>query len=143
MARRPRVLVAKAGMDGHDRGAKVISMALRDAGMEVIYTGRHVSMEFIAGTAVQEDVDVVGLSILSGAHLALTADVIEHLDRAGLLGNVGLVVGGTVAVKSDRDALLAMGVHDVMPGGTPLPDAVRRIRLLAEHFNPDCVATAR
>jgi methylmalonyl-CoA mutase C-terminal domain/subunit len=117
-----RVLVAKPGLDGHDRGAKVIAHALRDAGLEVIYSGLKRTPDEIVAEAVQEDVDVVGLSILSGAHLTLAGKVLERLRQAGA-GEVAIVVGGTIPAQ-DAERLLAMGVRRVFPTGTPLPDIV-------------------
>mgnify|MGYP001207921930 CR=1 FL=1 len=111
LSRPIRVLVAKPGLDGHDRGAKVVAAALRDAGMEVIYTGLHQTPEMIAAAAVQEDVDVVGLSILSGSHLDLVQDVVR-LMRAEGLENVPLVVGGIIP-PADALALKQMGVAGV------------------------------
>jgi len=128
-ARAPiRVLVAKPGLDGHDRGAKIVARALRDAGFEVIYTGIRQTADAIAATAVQEDVDVVGLSILSGAHLGLARRTIDALRTAGL-ADVKVVVGGTIPV-SDSQPLLDLGVAAVFPTGTPieaLVDGVRRV----------------
>ena len=116
-----RVLVAKPGLDGHDRGAKVIVRTLRDAGMEVIYTGLRQSAEQIARAAVQEDVDVVGLSILSGTHLALTRKVALQLRAAGIGDQVMLVVGGTIPDK-DIPGLLEAGADKVFITGTPLDE---------------------
>jgi methylmalonyl-CoA mutase C-terminal domain/subunit len=118
-----KVLIAKPGLDGHDRGAKVVAQALRDAGIEVIYTGLKRTPEEIVQEAVQEDVDVVGLSILSGAHLPLSRRVLEGL-RAQGADDIRLVVGGIVP-PGDVAELLAMGVHRVFPVGTPLSDIVR------------------
>jgi methylmalonyl-CoA mutase, C-terminal domain len=117
-----RVLIAKPGLDGHDRGAKVVAAALRDAGMEVIYTGLHQTPEMIATAAIQEDVDVVGLSILSGAHLLLARRVIEGLRAAGA-GDVGVIVGGTIPPR-DVEPLKALGTSAVFPMSTPLTDIV-------------------
>lgn len=121
-----RVLVAKPGLDGHDRGAKVVAAALRDAGMEVIYTGLHQTPEMIATAAVQEDADVVGLSILSGAHMTLFPRV-----RA-LLGEMGrpdiLVTGGGIIPQEDMDALEAQGIGKLFGPGTPTGDLVEYIR---------------
>jgi methylmalonyl-CoA mutase C-terminal domain/subunit len=117
-----RVLVAKPGLDGHDRGAKVIAHALRDAGLEVIYSGLKRTPDEIVAEAVQEDVDVIGLSILSGAHLTLAGKVLDQLRAAGA-GEVPIVVGGTIPAP-DAERLLAMGVRRVFPTGTPLPDIV-------------------
>jgi methylmalonyl-CoA mutase, C-terminal domain len=126
----PRVLVAKPGLDGHDRGAKIVARALRDAGFEVIYTGiRHRPQE-IAAIALQEDVQVVGLSVLSGAHVALTKRTIASLEAVGA-EDVLLVVGGTIA-SSDVPRLLAAGAAAVFPTGTPLDELVARMRELAE-----------
>jgi methylmalonyl-CoA mutase C-terminal domain/subunit len=118
-----KVLIAKPGLDGHDRGAKVVVQALRDAGIEVVYTGLKRTPEEIVAEAVQEDVDVVGLSILSGAHLPLSRRVLEGL-RAEGADDVKLVVGGIVPPR-DIDALLALGVSRVFPMGTPLPEIVK------------------
>jgi methylmalonyl-CoA mutase C-terminal domain/subunit len=117
-----RVLVAKPGLDGHDRGAKIVARALRDAGFEVIFTGIRQRVEDIVAAAVQEDVAVVGLSILSGAHLALATRVIEALRVAGA-GDIAVVVGGTIP-PSDVPRLLAAGVVAVFPTGTPLDDVI-------------------
>ena len=121
-----RVLVAKPGLDGHDRGAKVVAAALRDAGMEVIYTGLHQTPEMIATAAVQEDVDVVGLSILSGAHMTLFPRVLELL-RAEGRGDI-LVTGGGILPKEDMEALQAMGTGKLFGPGTPTSDLVEYIR---------------
>ncbi len=110
-----RVLVAKPGLDGHDRGAKVIARALRDAGMEVIYTGIRQTPQMIVETALQEDVDVVGLSILSGAHLELFPQIMKGLKEQGM-GDVIVVAGGTIP-DEDREALAAMGVQGIFGPG--------------------------
>jgi len=123
MSERPlRVLVAKPGLDGHDRGAKVVAHGLRDAGFEVIYSGLKRTAEEIVAEAVQEDVDVIGLSILSGAHLTLSRKVLDRLREAGA-GDVALVVGGTIPAR-DAEALVGLGVRRVFPMGTRLPDIV-------------------
>ena len=111
-----RVLVAKPGLDGHDRGAKVVAAALRDAGMEVIYTGLHQTPEMIATAAVQEDVDVIGLSILSGAHMTLFPRVRELLREAGR--DDILITGGGIIPKEDMDALQARGIGKLFGPGT-------------------------
>jgi methylmalonyl-CoA mutase C-terminal domain/subunit len=121
-----RVLIAKPGLDGHDRGAKVMARALRDAGMEVIYTGLFQAPEMIARAAVDEDVNVIGLSILSGAHLALFPQIFEQLHRAGL-DDVLVVAGGTIP-SEDVEALKSLGVAEVFGPGTPIDTAVRFIR---------------
>ena len=123
-----RVLIAKPGLDGHDRGAKLIARALRDAGFEVVYLGLRQRPEAIAAVAVQEDVHVVGLSILSGAHLGLTRKTAEALRAAGA-SDVKLVVGGTIPQR-DIPALEAFGVDDVFPTGTSLEDVVQRLLAL-------------
>jgi len=130
-----RVLVAKPGLDGHDRGAKVVAAALRDAGMEVIYTGLHQTPEMIVAAAVQEDVDVVGLSILSGAHLTLFPRVLELLREAGR-GDV-LLTGGGILPGEDAAALRAKGVGKLFGPGTPTTDLIAYIRSWAlDHLRP-------
>ena len=123
---RLRVLVAKPGLDGHDRGAKVIARALRDAGMEVIYTGLRQTPEMIAEAALQEDVDVVGLSILSGAHMTLVPRVLQALNRVGL-GDVIVVVGGVIS-EMDSVKLVEQGVLRVFGPGTSTEEVARFIR---------------
>ena len=118
--RKIRVLVAKPGLDGHDRGARVIAYGLRDAGFEVIYTGLRQSPEQIARAAIQEDVDVVGLSVLSGAHLGLTKKVIELLREQGG-GDIPLLVGGLIR-DEDRQTMLEMGVAEVFTAGAAISD---------------------
>jgi len=117
-----KVLIAKPGLDGHDRGAKVVAHALRDAGVEVVYSGLKRTPEEIVAEAIQEDVDVVGLSILSGAHLTLAQRVLEGL-RAQGAADIRVVVGGTIPPR-DVERLRALGVERVFPMGTPLPDIV-------------------
>ena len=121
-----RVLVAKPGLDGHDRGAKVVARALRDAGMEVIYTGLRQTPEMIAEAALQEDVDVVGLSILSGAHMALVPRIFE-LVRANGQDHVRVFIGGIVP-DEDVPRLIEMGVSGVYGPGTLTDDIVRDVR---------------
>ena len=130
MDRKIRVLIAKPGLDGHDRGAKVIARALRDAGMEVIYTGLRQTPEMIAEAALQEDVDVVGLSILSGAHMTLAPRVIELLKQKGL-GDVLVFVGGIVP-DEDVAPLKAAGVQEVFGPGANTLDVARLIRQRVE-----------
>jgi methylmalonyl-CoA mutase C-terminal domain/subunit len=134
--RRPiRILVAKPGLDGHDRGAKVVAAALRDAGMEVIYTGLHQTPEMIVAAAVQEDVDVVGLSVLSGAHMTLFPRVVDLLREAGR-GDV-LVTGGGIIPKEDMAGLRVRGVGDLFGPGTPTAALIAYIRSWAgEHLRP-------
>jgi methylmalonyl-CoA mutase, C-terminal domain len=126
LERKIRVLVAKPGLDGHDRGAKIIAQALRDAGMEVIYTGLRQSPEMIAEAALQEDVDVVGLSILSGAHMALVPRVIDLL-RANGQAEVKVFVGGIIP-EEDVVALKAAGVNSVYGPGTVTDAVVKDIQ---------------
>lgn len=121
-----RVLVAKPGLDGHDRGAKVVAAALRDAGMEVIYTGLHQTPEMIATAAVQEDVDVVGLSILSGAHMTLFPRVRQLLAEHGR--DDILITGGGIIPREDMEALQAQGIGKLFGPGTPTSDLVDYIR---------------
>lgn len=124
--RRIRAIVAKPGLDGHDRGAKVVARAMRDAGMEVIYTGLRQTPEMIAEAALQEDVDVVGLSILSGAHMALVPRVIELLKNNGQ-EHVKVFIGGIIP-DEDVQKLLELGVSGIYGPGTITDDIVRDIR---------------
>lgn len=124
-----RVLIAKPGLDGHDRGAKVIARALRDAGFEVIYTGLHQTPEMIVQAAVQEDVHVVGLSILSGAHNALVPEVIQGIRSAGLQ-DVAFLVGGIIP-EEDFDLLKKAGAQMVFTPGTSLEEIIQAIDRLA------------
>jgi methylmalonyl-CoA mutase, C-terminal domain len=121
-----RVLVAKPGLDGHDRGAKVVAAALRDAGMEVIYTGLHQTPEMIATAAVQEDVDVIGLSILSGAHMTLFPRVKELLREQGR--DDILITGGGIIPKEDMEELQAQGMGRLFGPGTPTTELIDYIR---------------
>ena len=128
-----RILVAKPGLDGHDRGAKVVAAALRDAGMEVIYTGLHQTPEMIATAAVQEDVDVVGLSILSGAHMTLFPRVRQLLDEMGR--TEVLLTGGGIIPREDIEALQERGVGRLFGPGTPTSDLIQYINgWAAEHL---------
>jgi len=117
-----KVLIAKPGLDGHDRGAKVVALALRDAGIEIVYTGLKRTPEEIVAEAIEEDVDVIGLSILSGAHVPLSQRVIDGL-RAQGADEIKVVVGGIIPPR-DVETLLALGVSRVFPMGTPLPEIV-------------------
>jgi methylmalonyl-CoA mutase C-terminal domain/subunit len=132
---RIRVLVAKPGLDGHDRGAKVIARALRDAGMEVIYTGLRQTPEMVVNAALQEDVDVIGLSILSGAHNAIVPRVAELMKEKGM-NDVLLLVGGIIP-DQDVPALKSEGVKGVFQPGTPMDEIVQFIR---ENVKPRGVA---
>ena len=120
-----RVLVAKVGLDGHDRGAKVVARALRDAGMEVIYTGLHQTPEQVVETAIQEDVDVIGLSLLSGAHMTLFRDVAELLKKKGM-DNI-LLIGGGIIPEEDRGALKQAGISEIFGPGTSTDEIIRFI----------------
>ena len=126
MNRAIRVLIAKPGLDGHDRGAKVIARALRDSGMEVIYTGLRQTPEMIANAALQEDVDVVGLSILSGAHMALVPRIREVMNAQGL-EDVFLIIGGIIP-DEDKTALTEMGVQGIFGPGTSTEEIAQYIR---------------
>lgn len=126
MDRKIRVLIAKPGLDGHDRGAKVIASSFRDAGFEVIYTGLHQTPEMIVNAAVQEDVDVVALSILSGAHMTLFPRVLELLRNEGM-GHV-LVIGGGIIPEEDIAALEAQGVGKLFGPGTPTSAPIEFVR---------------
>jgi methylmalonyl-CoA mutase, C-terminal domain len=125
-AQKVRVLIAKPGLDGHDRGAKVVARALRDAGMEVIYTGLRQTPSMVAEAALQEDVDVVGLSILSGAHMALVPRIVEALVERGI-DDVPIFLGGIVPTD-DIPELLAMGVSQVFGPGTEMQTIISHVR---------------
>jgi methylmalonyl-CoA mutase C-terminal domain/subunit len=121
-----RVVVAKPGLDGHDRGAKVVAAALRDAGMEVIYTGLHQTPEMIAAAAVQEDADVIGLSILSGAHMTLIPRVQQLVREAGR--DDVLITGGGIIPREDMEALQAQGIGKLFGPGTPTSELIDYIK---------------
>ncbi|MBW2004697.1 MAG: cobalamin-dependent protein [Deltaproteobacteria bacterium] len=121
-----RILVAKPGLDGHDRGAKVIAHALRDAGMEVIYSGLHQPVPSIIKMAIEEDVDVIGLSIMSGAHIPISKKIMELVKKEGL-DRVIVVVGGVIPDK-DIPVLKEIGVKGVFPGGTPFKESIKFIK---------------
>lgn len=129
MKRKIRVLIAKPGLDGHDRGAKFVARALRDAGAEVIYTGIRQTPEGIAAAAVQEDVDFLGLSCLSGAHMRLFPEVVKHLRTQGAESTV--VFGGGVIPRKDWDALKEAGIAAIFGPGTPIDEIVAFIRAQA------------
>ena len=126
MEKKIRVLVAKPGLDGHDRGAKVVARALRDAGMEVIYTGLHQTAEMVVETAIQEDVDVVGLSLLSGAHMTLFIDVARLMKKKGMKDI--LIVGGGIIPKQDVSKLKKEGISGVFGPGTRCDEIVEFIK---------------
>ncbi len=135
-AGRIRVVIAKPGLDGHDKGAKLVARALMEAGMEVIYLGLRQTAEQIVAAAVQEDADVIGLSILSGAHMGLTRKVLAAMREKGI-GDRLLVVGGAIP-RDDVPALRAMGTGAVFPEGTPLAEIVRALQRWKEsgHVQP-------
>lgn len=120
----PRVLLAKPGLDGHDRGVKVVAMALRDVGAEVMYLGQRKTSAQILGAAVEEDVDVIGISILSGSHLPLMRSMMDLKQELGL--DIPIVVGGTIP-DEDATTMCDWGVHSVYPVGTPLDELVAEI----------------
>ncbi|MCX8057430.1 MAG: cobalamin B12-binding domain-containing protein [Ignavibacteria bacterium] len=126
MERKIRVLIAKAGLDGHDRGAKVIAAALRDAGMEVIYTGLRQTPEMIVEAALQEDVDVIGISILSGAHMTIFPKVLKLMKEKGL--DDVLLTGGGIIPKEDIQKLKEMGVGELFTPGTPTTEIAEYIK---------------
>jgi methylmalonyl-CoA mutase cobalamin-binding domain/chain len=121
-----RVLVAKVGLDGHDRGVKIVARALRDAGMDVIYTGLHRTPDEVVATALQEDVDVVGISLLSGAHMTLVPRIVDGLRTAGG-ADIAVVIGGVIP-DEDVAPLKALGVADVVLQDTPPEEVTRRVR---------------
>ena len=125
-----RVLIAKPGLDGHDRGAKIIARALRDAGMEVIYTGLRQTPEMIATAALQEDARIIGLSVLSGAHMVLIPRLMELLKEKGIADQVAVVIGGTIP-NADIPALKKAGVAEVFQPGVPTQDIVAFIQKTA------------
>ncbi len=126
MGKTIRILVAKPGLDGHDRGAKVVAQALRDAGMEVIYTGLHQTVDQIVNTALQEGVDVIGLSIMSGAHLPICEKLAKKM-KEKKIEDILVVVGGVIP-KRDIPLLQKMGIEGIFPGGTPFDQSVRWIK---------------
>ncbi len=133
MEKKLRILIAKAGLDGHDRGAKVIAAALRDAGMEVIYTGLRKSPEMIVESALQEDVDGIGISSLSGAHMTIFPKVVALMKEKGI--NDIILFGGGIIPQADIDALKAMGVGELFTPGTPT-------QAIVEYLNKACGVSA-
>ena len=129
-----RVLIAKPGLDGHDRGAKVVTMALRNAGMEVIYTGLRQSNESILQTAIQEDVDIIGLSILSGTHMPICRELLEMAKQQGI--DVKVVVGGSVS-SNDVEPLKKMGVAEVFRTNATFSDIVEKLEKIARNYRKD------
>lgn len=126
--RKIRILVAKPGLDGHDRGAKIVALALRDAGMEVVYSGLHQTLEQILQTAIQEAVDVIGLSIMSGAHIPICQQLLEMMKEQGI-EDIRVVVGGVIPSR-DVPELKEMGIQGVFPGGTPFDEITKSITSL-------------
>lgn len=131
MAQQIRVLMAKIGLDGHDRGVKVVARALRDAGMEIIYTGLHRRPEEVVRVAIDEDVDVIGVSVLSGAHMHIFPRVIELLEAEDARDDITIIGGGTI-LPEDIDALEEMGIHKVLGVDTPLQEIVDTINEAVE-----------
>lgn len=121
-----KVLIAKPGLDGHDRGAKVVSQALKEAGMEVIYSGLHKTIDQIVNIATQEDVDVIGLSIMTGAHIPITQKLMKKMQEEGMTDKM-VFVGGVIPAK-DIPRLKELGVAGVFPGGTPLAETIGFIK---------------
>jgi len=124
--KRIRILVAKPGLDGHDRGAKVVAQALRDAGMEVIYTGLHQTIDQITNTAIQEDVHVIGLSIMSGAHLPIFEKLMKEMEKKKI-DDIMVVVGGVIP-KRDIPKLQKIGIEGIFPGGTLFDESIQWIK---------------
>ena len=126
-----KILVGKPGLDGHDRGAKIVALALRDAGMEVVYTGLHQSVEQIVRVAVQEAVDVIGLSVMSGAHIPISKRLFELMKDEGI-EDIPVSVGGVIP-KQDIPKLKELGIGGVFPGGTPFDEIVAGIQKISSH----------
>jgi len=129
--RKIKILIAKPGLDGHDRGAKIVALALRDAGMEVVYTGLHQQVEQIARAALQEAVDVIGLSIMSGAHLSICEKLLKTMKQEGI-ESTGVVVGGVIPAR-DIPKLKQMGIKGVYPGGTPFDEMIEGIKKISNN----------
>lgn len=130
-----RVLLAKPGLDGHDRGIKVVAQGLKEAGMEVIYTGLHQTVPQIVSVAIQEDVDVIGLSILSGAHMVLIPDLLNQLKEKGVFDKV-VVAGGFIPEEEDRRKLEVLGVKKVFQQDTPISEIVQSIQGVVDKGAP-------
>ena len=126
MEKKIRILVAKPGLDGHDRGAKVVAQALRDAGMEVIYTGLHQTIDHITHTAIQEGVDVIGLSIMSGAHLPICEKLTKEMKKKKI-DDIMVVIGGVIPQR-DIPKLQKIGIEGIFPGGTPFDESIQWIK---------------
>lgn len=132
-----RILVAKVGLDGHDRGAKVIATTLRDAGMEVIYTGLRQTPEMVVNTALQEDVDALGISILSGAHMTVFPRVMQLMKEKGM--NNVLITGGGIIPEEDMKTLQSMGIGQLFPPGTPTTDIVSYINNWVDEYRKELI----
>ncbi len=128
--RKIKILIAKPGLDGHDKGAKIVALALRDAGMEVVYTGLHQQVEQIVRTAIQEAVDIIGLSIMSGAHLTICEKLLETMKKEGI-ETTGVVVGGVIPAR-DIDKLKQLGIRGVYPGGTSFDEMIEGIKAISK-----------
>ncbi len=126
MEKKIRVLIAKPGLDGHDRGAKVVAQALRDAGMEIIYTGLHQTIDQITSTAIQEGVDVIGLSIMSGAHLPICEKLTKEMKKKKI-DDIMVVIGGVIP-KRDIPRLREIGIQGIFPGGTSFDESIQWIK---------------
>jgi len=129
LMKRKRILIGKLGLDGHDRGAKVLALALRDAGMEVVYTGLRQTSETIVRTAIDEDVDLIGLSFMSGTHMIFVPKIMRLLEKQGVKDEVKVVVGGTIPTK-DLQRLKEIGVAEVFQVGTTIRQIITRMRQL-------------
>ena len=128
--RKIKILIAKPGLDGHDRGAKIVALALRDAGMEVVYTGLHQQVEQIVRTALQEAVDIIGLSIMSGAHLSICEKLLAVMKQEGI-ESTGVVVGGVIPAR-DIAKLKQLGIKGVYPGGTSFDVMIEGIKAISD-----------
>lgn len=128
--RKIKILIAKPGLDGHDKGAKIVALALRDAGMEVVYTGLHQPVEQIVRAAVQEGVDIIGLSIMSGAHLTICEKLLHMMRQEGI-ASTGVVVGGVIPAR-DIAKLEQLGIKGVYPGGTPFDVMIEGIKKISD-----------
>ncbi|NUN13464.1 MAG: cobalamin B12-binding domain-containing protein [Myxococcales bacterium] len=133
-----RILIAKPGLDGHDRGAKVVARMLRDSGYEVIYTGLHQTPEMIVNAAIQEDVDIIGLSIMSGAHNFLVPEILTLLNQRGA-EDIAVTVGGIIP-NSDADALRALGVEEIFTPGASMADINEAMQRILSKRRPELVA---
>jgi methylmalonyl-CoA mutase C-terminal domain/subunit len=125
-----KILIAKPGLDGHDRGAKIVALALRDAGMEVVYTGLHQTVEQIVKTAIQEAVDIIGLSIMSGAHLPICKKLLNQMQTENMQ-DIAVVVGGVIPAR-DVQALKTLGIQGIFPGGTPFEVFIEEIKKISQ-----------